>query len=162
MRMSKIVRTITALIFWGVLVFGFYVVIHGHLTPGGGFQGGAVIASSTALFLIAFSKEEFLRKYKEKLLSVIESSGLLLFISLAFLGIAATFFYNFLANSGGIFGNPVPPGINNGDINTAGTLPPMNVAVGLEVFGGISLILFFMFLGIYLKIVRRESEVHKE
>jgi len=161
-RMSKIVRTITALLFWAVLVFGFYIVIHGHLTPGGGFQGGAVIASSTALFLIAFSKDEFLRKYKDVFLSVAESGGLLLFISIAFLGIGATFFYNFMANSGGIFGSPTPIGINDGDLNTAGTLPPMNIAVGLEVFGGLSLILLFMFLGAYLKPFSKESEVHEE
>ncbi|MCS7232528.1 MAG: sodium:proton antiporter [Synergistetes bacterium] len=162
MSMSKIVKTITALTFWAIIVFGLYVVIHGHLTPGGGFQGGAVIASSTALFLVAFSKEDFLRKYKDSFFSVAESGGLILFISIAFLGIGATFFYNFIANSGGVFGNPVPLGINDGDLNTAGTLPPMNMAVGLEVFGGISMILFFMFLGAYLKpFNKEESEVHK-
>lgn len=162
MRMSKIVRTITALSFWAIVVFGAYVVIHGHLTPGGGFQGGAVIASSTALFLVAFSKEEFLRKYRDAFLSFTESSGLLLFISIAFLGIGATFFYNFIANAGGAFGNPSPIGINDGDLNTGGTLPPMNMAVGLEVFAGISLILFFMFLGAYLKPFNGESEVRKK
>ena len=43
MKMTKIVRTTADLFFPFCLVFGLYVVVHGHLTPGGGFQGGAVV-----------------------------------------------------------------------------------------------------------------------
>lgn len=146
--MSKIVTTITGLIFWFVLVFGIYVVLHGHLTPGGGFQGGAVLASAVALLLVAVGKEKgkILLTGKEGF-SAFESIGLLGFIGLACLGFGATFFYNFLAGRGGLFGNPVPPGINPGDLNTAGVIPLMNVSVGLEVICGISLIVIFMLWG---------------
>ena len=53
MKMTKIVRTTADLFFPFCLVFGLYVVVHGHLTPGGGFQGGAVMATGTALLLVA-------------------------------------------------------------------------------------------------------------
>jgi multisubunit Na+/H+ antiporter MnhB subunit len=46
MKMTKIVRTTADLFFPFCLVFGLYVVVHGHLTPGGGFQGGAVMATA--------------------------------------------------------------------------------------------------------------------
>jgi multicomponent Na+:H+ antiporter subunit B len=67
-----------------------------------------------------------------------------MFIGVAFLGLGITFFYNFLANSGGWFGNIVLPGINPGDMNTAGVLPLMNIAVGLEVFAGLGIIVLLM------------------
>ena len=35
------------------LVYIFYLILHGHLSPGGGFQGGAVMATGTALLLVA-------------------------------------------------------------------------------------------------------------
>ena len=44
--MSKIVQTITSITFPFVLIYGLYIIAHGHLTPGGGFQGGAVRAST--------------------------------------------------------------------------------------------------------------------
>ena len=52
--MSKIVRTMSNITLPLILIFGFYVIAHGHLTPGGGFQGGAVVASGFAMILIAY------------------------------------------------------------------------------------------------------------
>lgn len=149
-EMSKIVRTVTNIIYPFIIIFGLYIILHGHLTPGGGFQGGAVIASGFALIAIAYG----ITKTKDKLLktthlSVTECSGLLAFISLAFLGIGTVFFYNFLAGKGGLFGNiPYPIGINPGDLNTGGVIPLMNLAVGLEVLSGIGLIVLTMFYSI--------------
>ncbi|HJJ99748.1 MAG TPA: sodium:proton antiporter, partial [Methanocorpusculum sp.] len=37
-----------------IFIFGFYIVAHGHLSPGGGFQGGAVIATGVALVLVCY------------------------------------------------------------------------------------------------------------
>ena len=53
-EMSKIVRTITAIAFPISMIYGLYIIAHGHLTPGGGFQGGAVVASACAMILVAF------------------------------------------------------------------------------------------------------------
>ena len=52
--MSKIVRTVSNQLILLVLIFGLYIIMHGHVTPGGGFQGGAIVASGTALIIVAF------------------------------------------------------------------------------------------------------------
>lgn len=146
--MSKIVRTVTNILFSFILIFGFYVIMHGHLTPGGGFQGGAVVASGIALVLIAYGYDYTVQWIKKSNLSVLESIGGLGFIGLAFLGIGTTFFYNFLANTGGLFGDITIIGLNVGNLNTAGVLPLMNWAVGIKVIAGLGSIVLLMAFGI--------------
>jgi multicomponent Na+:H+ antiporter subunit B len=146
--MSKIVRTVTNILFAFILIFGFYVILHGHVTPGGGFQGGAVVASGIALVLIAYGYDRTVQWIKKSNLSVLESLGALGFIGLAFLGIGTTFFYNFLANAGGLFGDVTILGINAGNLNTAGVLPLMNWAVGIKVLAGLGSIVLLMAFGI--------------
>ena len=144
-ELSKIVRTIASIVFPFILIYGLYVIVHGHLTPGGGFQGGAVAASGSVLLLVAYGSVWTVKKVQEEKLSVLESLGALGFISLAFLGIiSATFFFNFLAGSGFIFGSIPPFGSNSGNINTAGLLPLMNLAVGLKVMVGLFAIVLTM------------------
>ncbi|MDG6220927.1 MAG: MnhB domain-containing protein [Candidatus Thermoplasmatota archaeon] len=135
--MSKIVRAMTGLLYPLIIVFGAYLIIHGHLTPGGGFQGGAVAASAIALAIVAYGSHY----YSKNALSGLESAGLLLFIFLGFLGMTSVFMFNFLANTGGLFGDPVSYGISTGNINTSGTIALMNIAVGCEVVGALGLIL---------------------
>lgn len=133
--MSKIVRTVAKLIFVITIVFGIYVILNGHLTPGGGFQGGAIIATGFALLMIAFG-HDFIRRRKT-VFSLLESMGLLMFILLAFIGIKTIFFDNFLAS-------PVAHGPNPGIIFSAGVIPLMNIAVGLEVLAALTMVLIFM------------------
>jgi len=146
-EMSLIVRTITKLIYGFILVYGFYVIVHGHITPGGGFQGGAIVASAFALLIVAYGNQGVKKYLKKDVFSLIESTGLVLFIAFAFFGLGATFFYNFLANSGGLFGNPAVIGVNPGDLNTGGTVPIMNFAVGLEVLAALAVIILTMSAG---------------
>lgn len=143
--MSKIVRTITNLLTPFILMFGLYLIMHGHITPGGGFQGGAVFASGLALLIVAFNSAKVQEKLKEHHLSVIESSGALMFIGLAFAGLGITFFYNFMVGSS-IFGQIPPEGSNPGYMWTAGVIPLMNIAVGLKVIAGLSAIVLVMAL----------------
>jgi energy-converting hydrogenase B subunit I len=101
MGMSKIVKTISSIVFPFSVIYGLYVIAHGHLTPGGGFQGGAIVASACAMILVAFGSVWTIRKIKEKHLSVLESLGALGFIGIAFLGLIfgiKVFFNNFLVN----------------------------------------------------------------
>jgi len=143
--MSVVVRATARILVPIALVFGGYMILHGHLTPGGGFQGGAVAASAVALFLVAFGVGG-LKKYKG-LLAALDDLGGVAFVVLAFLGIGFTFFANSLAGMGGLFGDPVPLGPNPGYLNTAGTLPLMNWAVGFKVLGGLGsvMVLFGLF-----------------
>ncbi len=143
MRKSRIVGHIAAVFYPFCLVFGLYVVLHGHLTPGGGFQGGAVMATGAALMMVAGMFDEGEREIKYHHYKAIEAFGLLLFIGLAFAGILSghgAFFRNIWANAGGWFGAPG----ESGSFNSGGLLPLMNLAVGVEVFGGISVILVTM------------------
>ena len=147
-EMSKIVRTITAIAFPFAMIYGLYVIAHGHLTPGGGFQGGAVVASALAMILVAYGSKWTIGKIKEKNLSVFESLGAIGFIGLALLGLifgSEIFFNNFLVNTDFLFG--VVPTVETSaaaNINTAGVLPLMNFAVGLKVIAGLFAIILVM------------------
>jgi len=131
--LSKIVRTVANQLIVFILIFGLYVIVHGHLTPGGGFQGGAVVVSGVVMLLVAFNSETLKKWLHERVLTIMESSGALLFAILGFAGLGTVFFYNFLVGSP-IFGR-VP---NPGDFWTGGFVPLMNVAVGLKVIAGLS------------------------
>jgi len=137
--MSVVVRVTTRLLVPIVFVFGGYVILHGHLTPGGGFQGGAVAASAVALILVTFGAAR-LKKYQD-LLSILDDLGGVAFVAIAFLGIGLTYFANVLAGMGGLFGAPAPVGPNPGVLNTGGTLPLMSWAVGFKVLGGLGAVL---------------------
>ncbi len=104
-----------------------------------------MFASGVALLIVAFGSYDIQKRLKEHHLSILESSGALMFIGLAFGGIAIVFFYNFLVGSP-IFGHIPPPGPNPGDMWTGGVIPLMNVAVGLKVIAGLSVIVLVMAL----------------
>lgn len=142
--MSRIVSYIARAAWPFCLVYGLYIVLHGHLTPGGGFQGGAVMATGAALMMVSGAWGAAGREGHFRRAEGLESLGLIGFIAVAFGGLlfGAAFFQNWLANTGtSFFGLAVAPGPNGGVMRTAGTLPLMNLAVGIEVFGGISVIL---------------------
>jgi len=143
--LSKIVRTVANQLILFILIFGLYVIAHGHLTPGGGFQGGAVIVSGVVMLLVAFNSQELKKALRERLLSTMESSGALIFIGLAFAGIGIVFFYNFLVGTP-IFGRIPATGPGPGDIWTGGFIPLMNLAVGLKVVAGLSAVVLAMAL----------------
>jgi len=135
--LSKIVRTVANQLILFILIFGLYVIAHGHLTPGGGFQGGAVVVSGVVMLLVAFSSQELKKSLRERVLSIMESTGALIFAILGFAGLGTVFFYNFLVGSP-IFGHIPPTGPNPGDFWTGGFIPLMNFAVGLKVIAGLS------------------------
>jgi len=149
--MTKIVKTIAGISFPFIVIYGLYVIAHGHLTPGGGFQGGAVVASGLALILVAYGSQWTAKKIKEHDLSLLESVGAIGFITVAFLGIffGGMFFSNFIVGTDLLFGGI--PLAGAADINTGGTLPLMNFAVGLKVIAGLFGIVFIMALAISKK-----------
>jgi multicomponent Na+:H+ antiporter subunit B len=147
--MSTIVRTITGIMFPFSMIYGLYIIAHGHLTPGGGFQGGAVAASACAMIVVAYGASWTMKKVKEKQLSVLESLGAIAFVGLALLGLVfgLVFFKNFLVGSDllfGLFGTIPAVGSTLADINTAGVLPLMNFAVGVKVIAGLFVIVLVM------------------
>jgi len=143
--LSKIVRTIADQLILFILIYGLYIIIHGHVTPGGGFQGGAVIASGVVMLVVAFGSGEVKKSLRERHLSVVESSGALIFIGMAFAGMGTLFFYNFLVGTP-VFGGIPPTGPNPGDVWTGGVIPLMNFGVGLKVSAGLSAVVLAMAL----------------
>ena len=148
--LSRIVKTITSVAFPFVMIYGIYIIAHGHLTPGGGFQGGAIVASGCAMILVAYGSVWTMGKIKEKNLSILESLGAIGFISLALFGLFIVvdgvpgFFNNFLANTNAFFGTSVNLGETAANINTGGVIPFMNFAVGLKVAVGLFAIVLIM------------------
>lgn len=106
-----------------IIIFGIYVVLNGHLSPGGGFSGGAIIGAGLILYLNAFGFEKTERFFTEKTYKIIS------FCSLTFYCLAKSYsFYtgaNHL-NSGIPLGTP-------GDILSSGLILPLNICVGLVV-----------------------------
>ena len=52
--MSTIVKKVSQLLAGLIFMYGIYIILHGHLTPGGGFAGGAIVAGSFILLILAF------------------------------------------------------------------------------------------------------------
>lgn len=156
--MKEIVRTAADILYPLALVFGFYVVLHGHLTPGGGFQGGAVIATAFALMFAAYRYAPMEAAYRKTAFGLSEIAGLVLFALLGFGGIfiGTSFLQNWMASGGGVFGDAVSYGSNPGNLNTGGLVPVLNIAIGFEVLGAVSLIIYYMLT--YLKHPGREEK----
>jgi len=117
---SEILKTGITFVLPAIIMFGVYIFLNGHLTPGGGFQGGAVIASGVLLLLLTFP--DYRPKYGA--IHTIESlSGT--FYVLA--GIAG------LVLAGGFLDNRFLPAGNFGQILSAGAIPLIYTFIGLKV-----------------------------
>lgn len=117
------------------LVLGFYIILHGHLTPGGGFQGGVIVAAGVALIFITYGNKGLKKAFKPDLLKLSENIGSLMYTFFALLGIIMGF--NFCRNAIFQQGNP-------GDLYSSGTIFWMNFSVGLKVMTGVSFLLITM------------------
>lgn len=124
--MSLIVKTITRLTVGLILLYGIYIVLHGHLSPGGGFAGGVIIALSFIHLVLAFGKEEALKRVTQTWISFFESFGALLFLSIGLVGFI----------KGAFFSNWAPLG-KTYDFFSAGIIPLSNIAIGLKVSFGL-------------------------
>ncbi len=72
MKNSQIIRTIARKLFPFIFLFGFYLTLHGHLSPGGGFQGGVVIGTGVILLGLAYGVRETEKRFKENYLGILE------------------------------------------------------------------------------------------
>lgn len=111
-----------------ILLLGVYVFANGHLTPGGGFQGGAILASATLLLLLA----EPLKRLSHRLIAGLEALSGLLFVGIALLG---------LVLAGGFLDNRILPLGTLGNLFSAGAIPLISALIGLKVGAEFSSIL---------------------
>lgn len=117
---GELLITGTRLLLPLILLFGAYVFIHGHLTPGGGFQGGAIVASAILLLLLSNP----LQRVSHRMIAVIESASGVTFVIIAVLGILL---------AGGFLDNRILPIGNFGELFSAGAIPIIYTLVGLKV-----------------------------
>jgi multicomponent Na+:H+ antiporter subunit B len=76
---SIIIRTLTRLLIPYIQLFGLYVIMHGHSSPGGGFQGGVILGASMILLSIAYGSDEMKRRFPLKALTICASLGVLIY-----------------------------------------------------------------------------------
>lgn len=114
-----ILRTGAGLLFPFLLALGAYIILHGHLTPGGGFQGGAIIAA--AFFVPLLSRPE--GPFNEVAATAIEGAAGAMFIAIGLLSLM----------NGGSFLEPLFGTGELGKLFSAGSLPLLYMAVGLKV-----------------------------
>ena len=117
---SEIVETATELLLPMVILFGIYVFLNGHLSPGGGFQGGAIIASGTMFLLLALPESHISRL----MIAVIESLSGFSYVIVGVLGVLL---------AGGFLDNRIMGLGTYGTLFSAGAIPLIYVFVGLKV-----------------------------
>lgn len=125
--MSIIVKTISRILAGFIFLYGAYIIIHGHLTPGGGFAGGVILAASFILLVLSFGAADIKEKSSYTFSSIFESLGGLMFLTLALLGLfAGTFFFTNVLTKG----TPLK-------VMSAGIIPLANIAIGMKVGAGL-------------------------
>lgn len=128
---SDAVRVLTVLLVGPVVLFGIYVVTHGQVSPGGGFQGGVILATAPLLVYLAgeFKKLAMIAPHR-----LLEVSGAVGAAGYVVIGAAA------LASGLPFLQNMLPLG-KPGDVVSGGTVAFIDLSVGLEVAAGFVLLL---------------------
>jgi multisubunit Na+/H+ antiporter MnhB subunit len=135
--MTIIVKKTAQLIAGMIFMYGIYVIVHGHLTPGGGFAGGVIMSGSLILVILSHGTD-FFRLVKEEMgTTIVESAATIAVILIAASG--------FLFGTRIFFNNFLPKG-NVGELVSAGVLPLYNIFVGIEVAASV----FIIFLSLII------------
>jgi len=117
---SEILNTASQVLVPIMMLFGIYVFINGHLSPGGGFQGGAIIASGLVLMFVAQPKKEI----GHRMINIIESISGVSFVLIGVVGIIL---------AGGFLDNTILSLGKFGTLFSAGIIPIIYIFVGLKV-----------------------------
>lgn len=121
-----IVRTVSRIIIPFIQLYGIFVILHGHLSPGGGFPGGAILGASLILYTLAFGSNQGHKKMPHYLTKRVESGAVLWYLFLGMVGIWSG--HLFLTNraAGFFMGEP-------GQVISGGFIPLITIALGLKV-----------------------------
>ena len=117
------------------IVYMFYIILHGHLSPGGGFQGGVLMVALVALVYMGHGYQVTVDAFSYHILHTSEGLASIFYVALGFLGVAmgAQFAQNVLYTHGAI-----------GDLYSSGTIFWMNLTVGVKVLTGVGSIALLM------------------
>jgi multicomponent Na+:H+ antiporter subunit B len=125
---SELVRNGAEVVLPLIFLFGAYVIMNGHLSAGGGFQGGAVVASGVMLLMLAYPSG----RIDHGFLSITESLAGVLYVSLGILG---------LVFAGGFLDSHILPRGNFGTLLSAGAIPLISALLGIKVGAELSVII---------------------
>ena len=137
---SMILKLISLPISIILICLGITTILGGHITPGGGFQGGAMIATGVILSILVYGVGNSPLEFSHLYIEVLESVGALGFVVFGLVGLFVGGY--FLYNVGTDLFNIVPQSIqyvfHYPDVTNAGIIPYLNIFVGLKVFVGLS------------------------
>jgi multicomponent Na+:H+ antiporter subunit B len=130
-RMPPSLRALGAYLVGPTLMLAVYVIAHGNVSPGGGFQGGVIAAAALLLVYAAGQMVALEHVRPVALVELAEAVGAAAFVLVAIGGMvfATVAMANFLG-----FGT-------TGSLLSGGTIPVLNAAVGVEVTGAVTLII---------------------
>jgi multicomponent Na+:H+ antiporter subunit B len=113
-----------------VVVLGLWVIAFGYVTPGGGFQGGVVVAGAVLMLWVAAGYRDFLRFAPEPVTDAVEAFGVGSYVSIGLAGLGA---------SGYFLANVLPLGTTD-TLTSSGTIALLNWSTAFEVAGAMVLI----------------------
>jgi multicomponent Na+:H+ antiporter subunit B len=125
---SEIVQSGTQILSPLIAIFAAYIIMNGHLSAGGGFQGGAVIASCVLLMLLAYPHYQLNIEF----LTITESVAGVLFVLVGIAGLIV---------AGGFLDNRILPLGQFGAFFSAGAIPVLSIVLGVKVGCELSVIL---------------------
>lgn len=132
---DQIVRITSRLVAPFIQVYGIYVILHGHLTPGGGFSGGAIFGASLVLIALSFNLEAGVKQISHQTASFLESGSALGFTVTGLIAIALG--GNYLANRAAGF----PLG-EAGQLFSSGAIMVITVFIGIKVASTITTLFY--------------------
>ena len=117
------------------LVFGFYIILFGTVSPGGGFQGGVMVAAAAVLLYLGYGYKTAKQAINTEALRISEALGASIYAILGFLGVfvGASFCRNIFFDNG-----------NVGDLISAGNITFMGFSVGFKVLTGVGFLVLLM------------------
>jgi len=118
-----ITSTVVRGLFPFVLVFGVYILLNGHLSPGGGFSGGAVLGAGLILLDVALGRATLGKFFNHTVYTIIKVGALCVY--------GVVILYLVLCGANGLQSG-IGTGIA-GNIFSAGVILPINLMVGFEV-----------------------------
>lgn len=120
---DAILQTVSIILVPVIFLYGIYIILNGHLSPGGGFSGGATIGAGLILYVTTFGFHKTQRFFSEKTYDRVKVGALSLY--------SVTMIYYFYTGAN-MLKNVIPLG-TPGNILSSGMILPINIFVGLEV-----------------------------
>ena len=133
---TEAVRLAGPLLAAPVVVLGMYIVVHGHLTPGGGFQGGVILAAAAFIVLLAGRRVEPRAVVPHRVEELGDAVGAAGFVGVGLAMLAL----------GGAYLQDLLPGGATGQLDSGGFIPIINALVAVEVASAVMLIVSEMLL----------------